>query len=85
MPTTCPTEKRGQARRERAANYGSRLRGRQVPPCLKSEDDTARATRCEPESQMGLRPGPLQVGERDRTTAPKIQGLPAHLNAVRQV
>ena len=38
----------------------------------------------EPESQMGLRPRTLQAAERGRAAVPKIQGLPAHLHAVRQ-
>ena len=47
-------------------------------------DDAGRAAEGEPESQMELRPGNLQAPERDRTSVPEIQGLPAHLHAVRQ-
>ena len=79
-----PAGKLGQAGRESAAGDGRRLRRRQGPwwPCRNLRDDAGRAAEGEPESQMGLRQGPVQAAERGRTAVPMTQGLPAHLHAV---
>ncbi len=68
--------------RKRSAR--TRLRRRNPPAGPRPWDDAGRAAEGEPESRTELRPGNLQVSERDRTAIPEVQGLPAPLHAVRQ-